>query len=93
MNMKLAAALNQGGRPVALWSRTLNLLEGNHSPVKKAAKAIGEWCHYLKGKFFIPVTKLYPIFSSISLQRLKTKFVTGKFNFALTNTISDINWA
>ncbi|KAA3675181.1 uncharacterized protein DEA37_0011386 [Paragonimus westermani] len=52
----VAATLNQDGRPVAFFSRTLNPSERNHSPVEKEAYAIVEalrkWRHYLLGVHF-----------------------------------------
>ncbi|KAA3672465.1 uncharacterized protein DEA37_0014814 [Paragonimus westermani] len=52
----IAAILNQDGRPVAFFSRTLNPSERNHSPVEKEAYAIVEalrkWRHYLLGVHF-----------------------------------------
>lgn len=38
----LDATLNQGDRPIAFWSRTLNTPERNHSPVEKEPNAIIE---------------------------------------------------
>lgn len=56
----IAASLNQNGRPVAFFSRTLNSSESNHSSVEKEAYAIVEalrkWRHYLIGKHFKIVT-------------------------------------
>ena len=49
----IVATLNQDGRPVAFFSRTLNPSERNHSSVEKEAYAIVEalrkWRHYLSG--------------------------------------------
>ena len=54
----LAATLNQVGRPVAFFSRTLQGPEIRHSSVEKEAQAIVEavrhWRHYLAGKRFTP---------------------------------------
>ena len=53
----IAATLNQGGRPVAFFSRTLQGSETSHASVEKEARAIIEtvrhWRHYLTGKHFI----------------------------------------
>nr|XP_026485607.1 uncharacterized protein LOC113393110 [Vanessa tameamea] len=47
----IAAVLSQDGRPVAFFSKTLNLTEQNHSAIEKEAYAIVEalkkWKHYL----------------------------------------------
>ena len=52
----LAATLNQAGRPVAFFSRTLQEPEVRHPSVEKEAQAIIEsmryWKHYLTGKHF-----------------------------------------
>lgn len=56
----IGAILNQSGRPVAFFSRTLNKSERNHSTVEKEAYAIVEacrkWKHYLVSKPFKIVT-------------------------------------
>lgn len=56
----IAATLNQEGRPVAFFSRTLNKSEKNHSAIEKEAQAIVEaikkWRHYLIGNNFRLVT-------------------------------------
>ena len=56
----IAATLNQKGRPIAFFSRTLNQSERNHSSVEKEAQAIVEalqkWKHYLLGHHFKLVT-------------------------------------
>lgn len=55
-DVAIAATLNQEGRPVAFFSRTLNASERNHSSVEKEAYAIVEsirqWRHYLLGVHF-----------------------------------------
>ena len=52
----LAATLNQSGRPVAFFSRTLLKTERQHSSIEKEAAAIVEairkWRHYLTGRHF-----------------------------------------
>ena len=56
----LSATLNQQGRPVAFFSRTLSGPELKHSSVEKEAAAIVEavrkWKHYLTGKHFKLIT-------------------------------------
>ena len=56
----IAATLNQKGRPVAFFSRTLNQNEIKHHPVEKEAaaivEAIQEWRHFLLGVKFKSVT-------------------------------------
>ena len=56
----LSATLNQNGRPVAFFSRTLNGSELKHASVEKEAAAIVEavrkWRHYLTGKHFTLIT-------------------------------------
>jgi hypothetical protein len=56
----IAATLNQAGRPVAFFSRTLNNAEQRHSSVEKEAYAIVEslrkWRHYLIGRHFKLIT-------------------------------------
>lgn len=56
----LSASLNQGGKPVAFFSRTLKQHERKHHVVEKEAAAIVEacrkWNHYLVGRRFLLVT-------------------------------------
>ena len=56
----LGATLNQDGRPVAFFSRSLNSSELKHSSVEKEAYAIVEsirkWKHYLIGRHFTLIT-------------------------------------
>ena len=56
----IAATLNQGGRPVAFFSRTLSGCEIKHHAVEKEAAAIvesiREWRHFLIGRKFQLVT-------------------------------------
>ena len=56
----LSASLNQNGKPVAFFSRTLNKHEKLHSSIEKEACAIVEavrkWRHYLTNRKFILVT-------------------------------------
>ena len=56
----IGATLNQSGRPVAFFSRTLNPSECGLHPVEKEAYAIVEsldtWKHYLYGHYFKLIT-------------------------------------
>ena len=56
----IAASLNQAGRPVAFFTRTLNKSELSHSAVEKEAYAIVEsikqWKHFLLGRHFKLIT-------------------------------------
>ena len=60
MDVAISATLNQQGRPVAFFSRTLSSSERHHSAVEKEAYAIVEairkWRHYLLGTHFKLVT-------------------------------------
>ena len=59
-NAALSASLNQGGKPVAFFSRTLKAHERKHHAVEKEACAIIEacrkWQHYLIGRRFLLIT-------------------------------------
>ena len=59
-NAALSASLNQGGKPVAFFSRTLKAHERKHHAVEKEACAIIEacrkWQHYLVGRRFLLIT-------------------------------------
>ena len=59
-DVAISATLNQQGRPVAFFSRTLSGSEKHHSAVEKEAYAIVEairkWRHYLLGTHFKLVT-------------------------------------
>ena len=59
-NVAIAATLNQEGRPVAFFSRTLNQTEQKHHAVEKEAYAIVEafktWRHFLLGRHFKVIT-------------------------------------
>ena len=59
-DIAISATLNQDGRPVAFFSRTLNHFEKNHASVEKEAYAIVEsirkWKHYLIASHFKLVT-------------------------------------
>lgn len=56
----LGATLNQNGRPVAFFSRSLNKSEKKQHPVEKEACAIVEalkrWTHYLASRYFKLIT-------------------------------------
>ena len=56
----IAATLNQQGRPVAFFSRTLRGAELKHAAVEKEAQAIIEavrhWTHFLTGRHFYLIT-------------------------------------
>ena len=56
----IAATLNQAGKPVAFFSRSLSETERRHSAVEKEAYAIVEsiqaWKHYLQGRYFKLIT-------------------------------------
>ena len=55
-DVALSATLNQGGRPVAFMSRTLQSSELHYPAVEKEAMAIIEavrkWRHFLAGRHF-----------------------------------------
>ena len=59
-DVAISATLNQEGRPVAFFSRTLSPSEKNHSSVEKEAYAIVEavrkWRHYLLNSHFRLIT-------------------------------------
>ena len=100
--VNLAAMLNQSGRIVAFWSRTLNLSERDQFPVEKESntilKAIRKWEIGKQSQFtwkvnilFLSRTKkLHPTFLlSIKFLILKTtKFIAGKLNPLLTNIVN-----
>ena len=56
-DVAVSAVLQQNGRPVAFWSRTLNSNENRYANVEKEAAAIVEairrWSHYLLRRKFI----------------------------------------
>ena len=77
-DVAIAATLNQNGRPVAFFSRTLSVSEKNHSTVEKEAQAIVEacrkWNHYLIGNHFKLLTDQRSVaFMFDSTQRGKIK--------------------
>ena len=91
----LAGTLNQNGRPVAFFSRTLSKAESKHSAVEKEAAAIIEsvrkWKHYLSGnKKFTLITDqrsvAYMFDSKHKGKKKKTiKSSDGELNFPLTS--------
>ena len=56
----ISASLNQSGRPVAFFLRTLSTSERKHSSTEMVAQAVVEalhkWRHYLTGCHFILLT-------------------------------------
>ena len=62
----LSACLNQNGRPIAFFSRTLQAHEKKHHIVEKEAAAIVEsvrkWRHYLTGRKFKVITDQEAVF-------------------------------
>ena len=74
----IGATLNQDGRPVAFFSRTLNTSESGLHPVEKEAYAIVEsirgWRHFLLGRHFKVVTDQRSVaFMYEQRKRCKTK--------------------
>ena len=69
----IAATLNQQGRPVAFFSRTLSQHELNHHAVEKEAAAIvesiREWRHFLIGRKFKLITEQRSISFMFNSQR------------------------
>ena len=63
----ISATLNQDGRPVAFFYRTLEPNEQHHSPVEKEAYAIVEsiryWIYFLQGRHLKPITDPTDIYS------------------------------
>ena len=84
--MAVSATLNQNGKPVAFYSRSLSKCEQTHSSVKKEATAIVEavrkWSHLLNGKRFQIVTDQRSIsFMYDNKNRGKIKNADGKLNY------------
>ena len=77
----IAAALNQGGRPVAFFSRSLNKNEKAHPAIEKEAcsivEALRKWKHYLSGRHFTIVTDQEAV-SFIFNQKKLTKIKNDK---------------
>lgn len=80
-DVALAATLNQNGRPVAFFSRTLQGSELKHASVEKEAQAIIEavrhWKHFLTGRHFTLKTDQKSV-SYMFDQRHKTKIKNDK---------------
>ena len=61
----IAATLNQNGRPLAFFTRTLKESERSHPPVEREAcaviEALRKWRHYLLGTHFTLITDNEPI--------------------------------
>ena len=80
-DVAISATLNQNGRPVAFFSRTLSPTERNHSSVEKEAYAIVEavrkWRHYLLGNHFKLVTDQRSV-SFMYNQNLNSKIKNDK---------------
>ena len=78
----VAATLNQAGRPVAFFSRTLNKSEHHHPPVEKEACAIVEavqkWRHYLYGRHFKLTTDQRSVAFLYDRKRAKSKIKNDK---------------
>ncbi|GAB1598560.1 hypothetical protein Ahia01_000133100, partial [Argonauta hians] len=70
----VAATLNQAGRPVAFFSRTLTPTERKHASVEKEAcaivEAIKKWSHYLSARRFTIVTDQQAVHYMFHSQRL-----------------------
>jgi len=78
----LAATLNKNGKPVALFSRTLQGSELKHASIEKEAqakvKAVRHWRHFLTGRHFILKTEQKSV-SYIFDKRHKGKIKNEKF--------------
>ena len=77
-DVALSASLNQNGRPVAFFSRTLQQHEQKHPAIEKEAAAIIEacrkWKHYLSGRRFQLITDQQSVsFIYNTLKHGKTK--------------------
>ena len=78
----IGATLNQDGRPVAFFSRTLNPAECGLHSVEKEAYAIVEsldaWKHYLLGHHFKLITDQRSVSFTCSIKRITEKSKTTK---------------
>ena len=72
----LSGTLNQGGQPIAFFSRTLNKHEKNQSSIEKEAAAVIEscrrWRHYLTGRKFLLITDQQAVSFIFSKGKSKT---------------------
>ena len=72
-DFSLVATLNQNGRPVAFFSKTLDKHELHYPPVEKEAQAIIEalrkWMHYLTGRHFTLITDQVAVSFMFDLER------------------------
>ena len=72
-DVAISASLNQEGKHVAFFSRTLNYSEMRYSSVEKEAYAIVEavhkWRHLLLGKQFTLVTDQTAVIKNDKIQR------------------------
>ena len=94
----VGATLNQGGRPVAFYSRTLTKSERNYPAVEKEACAIVEslkrWRHYLLEKKFILLTDQRSVsfmFDPQSLGKIKNEKI-ARWRVELSCFVFDINY-
>ena len=94
----IAAQLLQNGRPVAFFSRTLNVSEKHHSSVEKEAYAIVEsirkWRHYLIGRYFKVVTDQRSVsfmFSSKHSSKVKNEKIL-RWRLELSSYTFDISY-
>ena len=78
----IAATLNQAGRPMAFFSRSLNKSELHQSAVEKEACAIVEsvtkWRHYLQGRHFKLITDQRSVSFIYDKKRCRTKIKNDK---------------
>ena len=78
----IAATLNQAGRPVAFFSRTLDTSEQHHPAVEKEAcaivEAVAKWRHYLHGQHFKLITDQRSVAFLYDRKRTRTKIKNDK---------------
>ena len=78
----IAATLNQAGRPVAFFSRTLDNSEQHHPAVEKEAcaivEAVAKWRHYLHGQHFKLITDQRSVAFLYDRKRTRTKIKNDK---------------
>lgn len=76
-DVALSGVLNQNGRPIAFFSRTLQKHEQHHPSIEKEAAAIIEscrkWRHYLCNRRFILITDQQAVSFIFNPQHRKTK--------------------